>query len=119
MNNLSHHPAKNVIIKNAHIVDPANKLDEVLDVHVKNGKIVKWGKNLKADEAKVFDAKGLHLLPGLIDLHVHFRDPGFESKETIESGIQAAIAGGFAGSPVEEEITKKDGLELNLLYPPL
>lgn len=96
MTKLSSHPADNLIIKNAHIVDPANKLDEVLDLHVKDGKIVKWGKGLADAAAKTFDAKGLHLMPGFVDLHVHFREPGYEQKETIESGVQAAIYGGFS-----------------------
>jgi len=96
MNKLAAHPAENLIIRNAHIVDPANKLDEVLDLHVKDRKIVKWGKDIKSEGAKVFDAKGLHLMPGFIDLHVHFREPGFEQKETIETGVRAAIAGGFS-----------------------
>lgn len=96
MSKLSSHAASNVIIRNIHVVDPANKRDEVMDVHVKNKKLIKLGKGLKDSEAKIVEGKGLHLLPGLIDLHVHFRDPGFENKETIETGIQAAIAGGFA-----------------------
>lgn len=95
MNKLNSHPAKNVMIKNIHVVDPANRLDEVLDVHVKDLKLVKWGKNLEAQDAVVIDGKGQHLFPGFIDMHVHFRDPGFEHKETIETGIQAAIYGGF------------------------
>ena len=74
---------KNLIIKNAHVVDPANKLDETLDVHVKNGRLVKWGKGLKSEGAETLDAKGLYLLPGLVDIHVHFRDPGFPEKEDL------------------------------------
>ena len=91
----NYHFAENAVIKNAHIVDPANKLDGVMDVHVKDGKIVKWGKSLQVEGAHTFDAKGFHLLPGLIDVQVHFRDPGFEHKESLETGIQAAIKGGF------------------------
>ena len=94
-NKLNGQSVKNLIIRNAHIVDPANKIDEVMDLHVKSHRIVKWGKDLAAEEAEILDAKKLYLLPGLVDLHVHFREPGYEHKETIESGAQAAIAGGF------------------------
>ncbi len=94
-NKLNGQSVKNLIIRNAHIVDPANKIDEVMDLHVKSHRIVKWGKDLAAEEAEILDAKKLHLLPGLVDLHVHFREPGYEHKETIETGAQAAIAGGF------------------------
>ena len=95
-NKLNGQSVKNLIIRNAHIVDPANKIDEVMDLHVKSHRIVKWGKDLAAEEAEILDVKKLHLLPGLVDLHVHFREPGYEHKETIETGAQAAIAGGFA-----------------------
>ena len=94
-NQNNYHFAENAVIKNAHVVDPANKLDSVMDVHVKDGKVVKWGKSLSVEGAHTFDASGLHLLPGLIDVQVHFRDPGFEHKESLETGIQAAIKGGF------------------------
>jgi dihydroorotase len=94
-NKLNGQSVKNLIIRNAHIVDPANKIDEVMDLHVKSHRIVKWGKDLAAEEAEILDAKNLHLLPGLVDLHVHFREPGYEHKETIETGAQAAVAGGF------------------------
>lgn len=86
---------KNLVIKNAHIVDPANKIDEVMDLHIKSHRIVKWGKNLETEDAETLDASKYHLLPGLVDLHVHFREPGYEHKETIETGAEAAIAGGF------------------------
>lgn len=96
-NKLNGQSVKNLIIRNAHIVDPANKIDEVMDLHVKSHRVVKWGKDLTFEDAEIFDAKKLPLLPGLIDMHVHFREPGFEHKETIETGAQAAIAGGFVG----------------------
>lgn len=71
--------------------------DEVkaADILIENGKIVKIGKNLKADGAEIFDAAGLTVFPGLIDMHVHLREPGFEYKEDIASGSAAAVAGGF------------------------
>lgn len=64
------------------------------DILIENGKIVKIGENLKSD-CKTIDAAGKHVLPGLIDMHVHLREPGFEGKEDIESGSKAAVAGGF------------------------
>jgi dihydroorotase len=91
---------KNLIIKNAHIVDPFNKRDQVADLHLKDRKIVQIGADLSDSEAEVMDARGLHLLPGLIDLHVHFREPGYEQKETIETGCDAAIYGGFSACVV-------------------
>ncbi len=71
--------------------------DEVkaADILLENGKIEKIGKNLKADGAEVIDAAGLTVFPGLIDMHVHLREPGFEYKEDIASGSAAAVAGGF------------------------
>jgi dihydroorotase len=68
--------------------------ERVADVLIDNGKIAQIGKNLSCD-GKVIDAKGKHVLPGLIDMHVHLREPGFEGKEDIKSGSEAAVAGGF------------------------
>ena len=65
------------------------------DVWVKQGKIVKIGKNIPADGSEEIDATGKHVFPGLIDMHVHLRDPGYEFKEDIESGSKAAVKGGF------------------------
>lgn len=87
----------NYLIQKAHIIDPKNKIDQILDLRVKGGKIVEMGKDLETAEEKRISAEGLHLLPGLIDLHTHFREPGFEQKETIHSGAQAALHGGFVG----------------------
>jgi len=95
INKLNGQSVKNLVIKNARIVDPVNQIDEVMDMHVQSRKIVKWGKDLQVPDAEILDAKGLHLMPGLVDMHVHFREPGYEHKETIESGVQAALAGGF------------------------
>lgn len=87
----------NILIKNGHIIDPANKVDEKLDILVSDGKIAKLGRpgSLLADNAQVFDAAGKLVVPGLIDMHVHLREPGFEYKETIATGAAAARAGGF------------------------
>lgn len=87
----------NILIKNGRVIDPANKVDGKLDVLVSSGKIAKIGKpgSLPANGAKVIDASGKLVVPGLIDMHVHLREPGFEYKETIETGTAAARAGGF------------------------
>jgi len=82
----------NTVLRNGRIIDPANKRDEVGNLFIVDGKIAKAGKD---QDAEVIDAKGLVVAPGLIDLHVHLREPGFGWKETIESGARAAAAGGF------------------------
>jgi dihydroorotase len=87
----------NILIKNGHIIDPANKVDGKFDLLVSDGKIAKLGKpgSLPADGSEVVDAAGKLVVPGLIDLHVHLREPGYEYKETIATGTAAAKAGGF------------------------
>lgn len=88
----------NFLIRQAHIVDPKNKVDGIFDLRIKQGRVAEMGKDLtKGAGEEVFEAEGLHLLPGLIDLHTHFREPGFEQKETIETGAKAALRGGFVG----------------------
>jgi dihydroorotase len=82
----------NTVIRNGRIVDPASKRDEVADLFLVDGKIVS---EAPASQLEVIDAAGLIVAPGLIDLHVHLREPGFGWKETIESGARAAAAGGF------------------------
>lgn len=84
------------LLKGAHVVDPQVGLDDVRDVLVDGEKIAAVGVGLEAPEgAEVIDAAGKYLVPGLVDMHVHFRDPGFEYKETIETGARAATHGGF------------------------
>jgi dihydroorotase len=87
----------NILIKNGRVIDPANKVDEKLDILVSDGKIAELGKpgSLSADGWQVIDAAGKVIVPGLIDVHVHLREPGFEYKETISTGTAAAKAGGF------------------------
>ena len=86
-----------MIIKSGRLIDPKSNRDEVLDIKIKNGKIFEIGKNLESSdsEEEIIDAKGKVVIPGLIDVHVHFRDPGQTQKEDLETGSQAAIAGGF------------------------
>ena len=84
------------LLKGAHVVDPQVGLDDVRDVLIDGDKIAAVGESLDAPEgAEVIDAAGKYLVPGLVDMHVHFRDPGFEYKETIETGARAATHGGF------------------------
>ncbi len=84
-----------VLIQNGHIIDPANSVDEVGDLLIIDGKIAQIGRNLTTDVSNKIDATSLAVTPGLIDIHVHLREPGFEHKETIATGTAAAAAGGF------------------------
>ena len=84
-----------ILIKNGRVIDPATKTDEVLDVLIEDGIIVKKEKNSKAKADKKIDATGCFVMPGFIDMHVHLRDPGFNDKETVETGAQAAARGGY------------------------
>ncbi|MCE5299244.1 MAG: dihydroorotase [Spirochaetia bacterium] len=84
-----------LLLKNGLIVDPANKREENADVLINNGKIEKIAKSITDRDAKIIDAGNRVVMPGFIDMHVHFREPGFEYKETIESGSRAAAKGGF------------------------
>jgi dihydroorotase len=84
------------IIRNGRVIDPANQRDEVIDLAIVDGKISGKTENGKRKtEIEEIDARGLIVAPGLIDMHVHLREPGFSHKETIESGARAATAGGF------------------------
>ena len=84
-----------LLIKNGRVMDPKSGLDQVCDVLVEGKKIVKIGQNLRAADAQVLDASGLVVAPGLVDIHVHFREPGQTHKEDIHTGALAAAAGGF------------------------
>ncbi|PLX41394.1 MAG: dihydroorotase [Deltaproteobacteria bacterium] len=82
------------IITGAHIVDPYSGLDGLSDIAIEDGKVAAVGAGLDRAGAEIIDAAGLHLFPGLIDVHVHLREPGQEYKETIATGTRAAAAGG-------------------------
>ena len=87
-----------ILIKNGRVIDPANHLDAPKDILIARGSIKAIeppGKIsiTEAEKASIIDAKGCVVCPGFIDMHVHFREPGFEYKETIESGCQSAAAG--------------------------
>lgn len=84
-----------ILIKNGHVINPATQMDETADVLVENGTVKEIAKGIRAKADREIDAKGCYVMPGFIDLHVHLRDPGFEKKETIETGCQAAAHGGY------------------------
>lgn len=86
---------KTLLIRGGRVIDPANGRDETCDVAVRNGCIVKELTPKEAENATVLEADGLVVCPGLVDIHVHFRDPGQTHKETIGSGSHSAAAGGF------------------------
>ena len=90
-----------VLVQGGRLVDPANGVNALLDLLAADGRVRQLGADLSAAAAaagaEVIDARGKLVLPGLIDVHVHLRQPGFEYKETIESGLRAALAGGFTG----------------------
>src|SRR5438552_15827331 len=86
-----------LIIRNGRVIDPANKREEIADLYIANGRIVGSKHEIRDPKSEIeqIDAKGLIVCPGLIDMHVHLREPGFSHKDTIESGARAAAAGGF------------------------
>jgi dihydroorotase len=84
-----------LVIKNGRVVDPSQNLDRVCDVGIEDGIIEHIGDAIPTTGAEEFDASGLIVTPGFIDMHVHLREPGFEHAETIETGSRAAAAGGF------------------------
>lgn len=83
-----------LLIKNGHVIDPANNIDRDCDVLIADGQIAEVGEVQTAD-TRIIDASGKLVVPGLIDIHVHFREPGDEEEETIASGSAAAVAAGF------------------------
>jgi dihydroorotase len=85
-----------LLIHGGHIIDPGQGIDQIGDLLIAEGKIVQIGGTVIPGEAKNFDASGLVVCPGFIDLHCHLREPGFEVKETIATGTKAAAIGGFA-----------------------
>ena len=84
-----------LVIKNGRVMDPKTGLDQVCDLLVDQGKIVEIGPSLSYEQAQVIDASGKVVAPGLVDIHVHFREPGQTHKEDIHTGALAAAAGGF------------------------
>ena len=90
---------KPIVIKNGRVVDPSGKIDGIYDISIAGGKITSLSNSGESEGegsgSDVIDATGMVVIPGLIDIHVHLREPGYEYKETIASGAMAAVAGGF------------------------
>ena len=84
-----------ILIKNGRLINPSENLDKVMDIFVEDGIIKEKAETIDRQADTVIDAAGCYVMPGLIDLHVHFRDPGLTYKEDIETGSKAAAKGGF------------------------
>jgi dihydroorotase len=84
-----------LLIRNGRVIDPASATDSQADILITDGVIAAVGAGIHAQGAEIFDATGLIVAPGFIDMHVHLREPGIEHAETIETGARAAAAGGF------------------------
>ncbi len=85
-----------LLLKNTNIINPAQNLNTVADIFIVNGIIQKIGKQIECEsDVDVYDLKGKIIAPGFMDMHVHLREPGYEHKETIETGLEAAAQGGF------------------------
>src|SRR5262245_13970049 len=84
-----------LVIRNGRVIDPTQQIDAVMSVAVQDDRIVALGDSVSPNAAETIDAAGLIVCPGLIDMHVHLREPGREDAETIASGTTAAAAGGF------------------------
>lgn len=84
-----------ILLKNGTVIDYKNSIFEQHDVLIENDTIKKLSKNIKEDADTVIDCTGLYIMPGMIDMHCHLREPGFEYKETIKTGSKSAVAGGF------------------------
>jgi dihydroorotase len=87
--------AERMVVRGGRVIDPAQDRDEIADVLLVDGNVAAVGTNLEVDDAEAFDASGMIVTPAWIDIHVHLRQPGFDEKETVESGTAAAVAGGF------------------------
>lgn len=109
-----------MLIKGGRLIDPSRGFDGLADILIEEGKIKEIGENLDPRENQVFDATGLVVAPGFVDIHVHLREPGMTHKETIASGSEAAAAGGYTSivamantKPViDNPETLKDVLEI-------
>ena len=84
-----------LLLRGARVVDPAGARDEIADVHVRDGVVADVGEGLGSASAEIVECDGLVLAPGLVDMHTHLREPGFEQKETVETGTRAAAVGGY------------------------
>ncbi len=102
-----------ILVKGGRVIDPQNRRDEVLDILIEDGLIAKIEAKIEDAKAEVIDLKGKYVFPGLVDMHVHLREPGREDEETIASGSRAAAAGGFtaiACMPNTQPVIDSQGL---------
>ena len=84
-----------ILLKNGKLIDYKTKTNDFFDIFIENGIITKIDKNIANTADTIIDCSNLFIIPGMIDMHCHLREPGFEYKETIETGIKSAIKGGF------------------------
>ena len=83
------------LLKNGTLIDYKTNTNDQYDILIENGKIKEIAKEITAPADKIIDCTNLNIVPGMIDMHCHLREPGFEYKETIETGSKSAVAGGF------------------------
>ncbi len=101
-----------MILRNGHVVDPANGIDGQFDVRFANGVITEVAPEIEAGGEEELDCRGAYVIPGLVDLHVHLRDPGQTAKETLATGTAAAAAGGYtAVAPMPNTSPATDSAE--------
>jgi dihydroorotase len=103
----------NLLIKGGRVIDPANKIDKVMDILIEKGKVSRLGKGISSKNFRLIDARGFIVTPGLIDMHDHLREPGREDEETILSASQAAARGGFTSicaMPNTDPVMDKAGI---------
>ena len=84
-----------LLLKNGNVIDYASRINEKMDILIENAKIKKIAKEINDSADQVIDCTDLSIMPGMIDMHCHLREPGFEYKETIETGAKSAVKGGF------------------------
>src|SRR3954453_23759726 len=101
-----------ILIRNGRVIDPASGTDRMADVLIADGHVAQVAPDISSPGAETYDASGMIVAPGFIDMHVHLREPGFEHAENIESGSRAAAAGGFTSTccmpntkPVNDSVT--------------
>ena len=106
-----------LLIRHAHLIDLASGVDQIGDVRIEGERVVEIGDGLSAMGNQTIDADGLCLAPGLVDMHVHLRDPGLTHKEDIESGCEAAAAGGDQCGGHAKHVARRRFPGDNPLYP--
>ena len=107
-----------LLLKGGRVVDPARRVDAILDVLLDDGRVAEQGEKIRSKGAEVVDARGLVVCPGFIDMHTHLREPGREDKETIATGTRAAAAGGFTAvcaMPNTEPVNDSAGITRAIL----